>query len=100
MTSHAGRQRDGGKVELADIELRDKVNHAVEKGRFLLMPQVPAKTGKQTVRSDMIAPILDPSGCFGVLYIDNGQEDESYSLSDLDYLMLLTIHTSAIVENF
>jgi GAF domain-containing protein len=48
----------------------------------------------------MIAPIIDLSGCFGVLYVDNAGEKRYYTLSDLDYLMLLAIHTAAIVENF
>jgi hypothetical protein len=34
------------------------------------------------------------------LYVDNAMDHEHYSLSDLDYLMLLAIHTAAIVENF
>ena len=50
--------------------------------------------------SAMIAPIIDLSGCFGVLYVDNVGENRYYTLSDLDYLMLLSIHTAAIVENF
>jgi len=48
----------------------------------------------------MIAPIMDPSGCFGVLYVDNAGEKQYYTLSDLDYLMLLAIHAAAIVETF
>jgi GAF domain-containing protein len=48
----------------------------------------------------MIAPIMDPTGCFGVLYVDNSADQGPYALSDLDYLMLLAIHTAAIVENF
>jgi hypothetical protein len=43
---------------------------------------------------------MDPKGCFGVLYIDNAPGRAPYNLSDLDYLMLLAIHTSTIVENF
>jgi GAF domain-containing protein len=48
----------------------------------------------------MIAPVTGASGCFGVLYIDNDRTQEQYSLSDLDYLMLLAIHTAAVLENF
>ena len=100
MTSHAGRRHDGGKVELGDIELRVQISHAVDEKRFLLLPQVPAQRAKHRIRSAMIAPILDPSGCFGVSYVDNSEAQEGYGLSDLDYLMLLAIHTAAIVENF
>jgi GAF domain-containing protein len=48
----------------------------------------------------MIAPIMDPTGCFGVIYVDNALEQQPYTLSDLDYLMMLAIHTAAILENF
>jgi hypothetical protein len=43
---------------------------------------------------------MDPTGCFGVLYVDNAMDHEQYNLSDLDYLMLLAISTAAILENF
>jgi hypothetical protein len=100
MTSHAGKGRDGKPVDLGDIELGEKVGRAIDEGRFLLVPQVPAGERKQGPQSAIIAPIMDPSGCFGVLYVDNSKGDESYTPSDLDYLMLLAIHTAAIVENF
>ena len=41
----------------------------------------------------MIAAIIRSAGCFGVLYVDNAMADDHYSLSDLDYLMLLAMHT-------
>ena len=48
----------------------------------------------------MIAPVAGEGGCFGVLYIDNDKAHSPYDISDLDYLMLLAIHTSTIIENF
>lgn len=100
MTSHAGKKQDGKAIDLSEIRLHDKVNHAVEKGEFLLLPQAAGQVGGDPFRSAMIAPLIDPDGCFGVLYIDNAMDQEPYSPSDLDYLMLLAIHTAAIVENF
>ena len=108
MTSHAGRRRDGQTVDLSEIKLNERITEAVDEKEFLLLPQAPTQTedegprlaGTQKIRSAMIAPIMDPAGCFGVLYIDNAADQERYSLSDLDYLMLLAIHTAAIVENF
>jgi len=98
MTVHVGKSRDGGTLELAEIQVHKKVSQAIEKQEFLLLPRVPSQDGKPC--SAMIAPIIDPSGCFGVLYVDNAGEKQHYTLSDLDYLMLLAIHTAAIVENF
>lgn len=100
MTSHAGKSSDGRVVEFIEIEVKDKVTHAVDNKEFLLIPQVSSLTGAGEPRSAMIAPIMDPTGCFGVLYVDNQTDDRPYALSDLDYLMLLAIHTAAIVENF
>ena len=52
------------------------------------------------IHSAMIAPVMGQAGCFGALYIDNDMSHEHYTLSDLDYLMLIAIHTAAILENF
>ena len=98
MTVHAGKSRDGGVLELGQIKVHKKISQAIEKQEFLLLPRFPLQDSKPC--SAMIAPIIDPSGCFGVLYVDNAGEKRYYTLSDLDYLMLLSIHTAAIVENF
>jgi hypothetical protein len=98
MTTHAGRSRDGNMLELGGIKLHKKITHAIENQEFLLFPRVTSQEGY--AYSAMIAPIIDPAGCFGVLYVDNTGEKQYYTLSDLDYLMLLAIHTAAIVENF
>lgn len=99
MTAHAGRQKDGKPVELDAIRLRDKVTQAVEKRQYLVLPRVAAEIEQEEkIRSAMIAPILRPSGCFGILYVDNSIDQGHYSLSDLDYLMLLTIHTAAAMR--
>ncbi|MHC4325800.1 MAG: hypothetical protein ACYSUX_16140 [Planctomycetota bacterium] len=55
---------------------------------------------KERIRSAMVASIMRPTGCFGVLYVDNAMVHEHYSLSDLDYLMLIAMHTAAILKRF
>ena len=100
MTCHTGKRRDGQAVQLSDIKLNEKINQVTEEKQFLLFLKTPAQTREEKIRSAMIAPIIDPAGCFGVLYIDNDMAHEHYTLSDLDYLMLLAIHTAAILENF
>lgn len=100
MTSHAGKAIDGKALGLGEIALNEKITHAVEKGQFLLFPKVSTRSKEQGVLSAMIAPVMDPTGCFGVLYMDNAEDHPPYNLSDLDYLMLLAIHTAAILENF
>ncbi|MFC1677547.1 FHA domain-containing protein [Planctomycetota bacterium] len=98
---HAGKRRDGSAVELSQIELNEKINQVVDSGKFLLMPRIPPQISpKQKIHSVIIAPIIGESGCFGVLYIDNDMAHTSYNMGDLDYMMLLAIHTAAIIKNF
>jgi len=100
MTCHAGKSRDGRGVNLSDLKLSEKITQSIETGQFVLLPQASSPTEENRIRSAMIAPIIDPAGCFGVLYIDNSMDHGHYNISDLDYLMLLAIHTAAIIENF
>ncbi|MHC4743156.1 MAG: FHA domain-containing protein [Planctomycetota bacterium] len=100
MTSHTGKTLTGESISLGDIALKEKITYAVDSSVFLLFPGLPAESEGAAVGSAMIAPILDPDGCFGTLYLDNARDKAPYTLSDLDYLMLLAIHTAAIVENF
>jgi pSer/pThr/pTyr-binding forkhead associated (FHA) protein len=99
MTSHAGKQREGRAVDLSEIRLSQRITQAVEKGEYLVLPRVSGQMEKiQKIRSVMIAPIMRPTGCFGVIYVDNSTDDENYGLSDLDYLTLVTTLTAAVLE--
>jgi pSer/pThr/pTyr-binding forkhead associated (FHA) protein len=99
MTYHAGKRRDGKTVELSQLKLGEKINQAVEKGLSMVMPRVAADLeDTERIRSAMIASIVSPAGCYGVLYVDNAMVHQHYSLSDLDYLMLLAMHTAAILK--
>ncbi len=101
MTCHGGRRRDGSPVQLSELQLSEKVTQAVEKGQFFVLPSVSAQLeSKERIRSAMVAAIMRPTGCFGVLYVDNAMIHEHYSLSDLDYLMLIAMHTAAIMKRF
>ncbi|MBN1806537.1 MAG: FHA domain-containing protein [Sedimentisphaerales bacterium] len=100
MTCHAGKCRDGHGVNINDLKLKEKINQSVETRQFTLIPKASAPTEENRIRSALIAPIIDPTGCFGVLYVDNSMDHEQYTLSDLDYLMLIAIHTAAIIGNF
>ncbi len=101
MTCHAGKRRDGKTVELNDIPLSEKVTQAVEKGQFLVMPRVSAQMeSKERIRSALIAAVMRSTGCYGVLYVDNAMIQDHYSLSDLDYLMLIAMHTASVMKKF
>jgi pSer/pThr/pTyr-binding forkhead associated (FHA) protein len=100
MSVHAGKAKDGTSVRLEQLKLADKINQVIDKKQFILIPRIPARGDEQPINSAMIAPIAGEGGCFGVIYIDNDTAHERYDISDLDYLMLLAIHTSTIVEKF
>ncbi len=100
MTAHGGRRHDGSRMQFADITCSDKITEAIEKKQFLLLPRMPVEIrDKQNINSAMIGPIISRDGCFGALYVDNDTAHEAYNLSDLDYMMILSIHTAAILKH-
>ncbi len=99
MTAHAGRSRDGRSLQLDAITLKSKIVEALDTSKFMLLPRLPAQR-QQGILSAIIAPIKGSAGCFGVLYIDNATGDESYNPGDLDYSVLLAVHTATILKNF
>jgi pSer/pThr/pTyr-binding forkhead associated (FHA) protein len=101
MSCHAGKKRDGNPVDLGKLKLQQKIGQAVDKGQFLVLPRVSAQLEEEeAIRSALIAAIMRPNGCHGVIYVDNGMKDKHYSLSDLDYLMLISMHTAAVMKKF
>jgi hypothetical protein len=55
---------------------------------------------KERIRSALIAAICSPAGCYGVIYVDNAMVHDHYTLGDLDYLMIVAIHTAAVLNKF
>lgn len=101
MTYHAGKRRDGQPVELGELMLADKINHAVERAQSLVLPRVAADLeSKERIRSALIATICGPAGCYGVIYVDNAMVHDHYTLGDLDYLMIVAMHTAAVLNRF
>lgn len=101
MTYHAGKRRDGQPVELGELMLADKINHAVERAQSLVLPRVAADLeSKERIRSALIAAIVGPAGCYGVIYVDNAMVHDHYTLGDLDYLMIVAMHTAAVLKRF
>jgi hypothetical protein len=101
MTYHAGKRRDGRPVDVGDLKLADKITQAVERGQSLVLPRVAADLEeKDRIRSALIAAICGPAGCYGVIYADNAMIHDHYTLGDLDYLMLVAIHTAAVLKKF
>jgi len=101
MTYHAGKRRDGRAVTLSDLKLNQKISQVAERGQSMVLPRVSAQVEeKERIRSALIVSIMRVNGCYGILYVDNAMMHDHYSLSDLDYLMLLAMHTAAVLRKF
>jgi FHA domain-containing protein len=101
MTYHAGKRRDGRPVDLGELMLADKINNAVERAQSLVLPRVAADLeSKERIRSALIAAVCGPAGCYGVIYVDNAMVHDHYTLGDLDYLMIVAMHTAAVLKRF
>ncbi len=99
MTAHAGRDRSGMSIEQASLEFNDKIGEAIDKKQFMLFifPRDLSIKKETQIRSVLIAPLLTPAGCFGVIYTNNTFRDDHYNLGDLDYLMLLGLHAASVI---
>lgn len=100
MTAHGGRRHDGSRMQFTEVACNDKITESIEKKQFLLLPRMPVEIrDKQQINSAMVGPIICKDGCFGALYVDNDMSHEHYNLSDLDYMMILSIHTAAFLKH-
>jgi adenylate cyclase len=107
LTCHGGITRGGSSVTLNDLVGRSLVKQAMKGETYVLLPNIvdAATTPESTLataehlRSAMAAPIMAPTGAYGVIYIDNGCDQAAYSQFDLDYLTLISTHVAALVEH-
>ncbi|MBN2132626.1 MAG: FHA domain-containing protein [Sedimentisphaerales bacterium] len=100
LAAHGGRTRAGETFDLLATALKDKVWQVLEDREFLLLTKTREAKGSQGSPSRMIAPLPGTVGNFGVLYVDNRSLGGPYRMSDLDYLMWLSIHVTAVIENY
>jgi len=94
MDLEGGRKISSETVKHADLMMPERIKEATEKKHYIIVPQLPR--GK--VRSVIIAPILNGKKCHGILYANNSSMHAAYTMADLDYLMLISIHAAAIME--
>jgi pSer/pThr/pTyr-binding forkhead associated (FHA) protein len=102
MTTQSGIGRDGKSIDFETLKINEKIDEAIANGEFLLFvfSRIPGQEDKTSVRSVLIAPVVSSAGCFGAVYVNNCFLDDHYNLGDLDYLMLLTMHTATVLERF
>lgn len=94
MDIEGGRKISSESVSLADLMMTDQIKVATEKNKYILVPQLP----RCKIRSVIIAPIINGKKCHGVIYANNSTMHGAYDMADLDYLMLISIQASALME--
>ncbi|MBN1816259.1 MAG: FHA domain-containing protein [Sedimentisphaerales bacterium] len=94
-TCQVGKRRTGQNLKLKDLVFQHFITEAMEKKEYILIPILPENRIYERIRSALIAPLLSPIGCHGVIYADNAVDDPHYSLNDLDYLILLAVQAGA-----
>jgi pSer/pThr/pTyr-binding forkhead associated (FHA) protein len=107
LTCHGGISRGGVSVTLNDLVGRSLVKQAMKGETYVLLPNIvdaatsPDSTlaSAEHLRSAMAAPIMAPTGAYGVVYIDNGSDQTAFSHLDLDYLTLVSTHVAALIEH-
>lgn len=99
MPVQVGKTITGTTVDIDQIEFKDRITEVLEKNYFLLITKVEGRYDKR-YQSLMAVPILSENGQFGVFYMDNLGNHPRFNHCDLDYLILLAIHTATVIENF
>ena len=93
-----GRQITREMVKRSDLVVQQTLSEAMDKGKFILIQQLPREISHNKLRSVIIAPIMRERECFGALYAANSGEHEHYTMEDLDYLILLSITAAARLD--
>jgi FHA domain/GAF domain len=95
-----GRKKTGQLVNLDDFMFSKHIKESVKKKKYVLVPLVPRDNNPQRIRSAIVAPIIHNNEYLGVIYADNALKKVHYSLTDLDYLMLLAVQTAVKINSF
>ncbi|MCD6393170.1 MAG: hypothetical protein J7M40_06650, partial [Planctomycetes bacterium] len=98
MDCQGGRRITREIIKRSDLIMQPNIAEAIEKHKCVLVPQIPREISQGLIRSAIITPIIRDKDCYGALYAANSRDHEHYTMSDLDYLLLIALHTAAIME--
>jgi GAF domain-containing protein len=107
ITCHGGCTRAGHQITLEQLLGKKIIKEALQSESYILLPNLadatsPADTNIDTLvylRSAMAVPIASPTGAYGIIYVDNGTDKNSYTHHDLDYLTLVGTLIAAFIEH-
>ncbi|UCD50645.1 MAG: FHA domain-containing protein [Phycisphaerales bacterium] len=100
LTVEGGQTQSGQPFSLTGTALNEKVGQVLESRKFLLLPHMKDSGVGDRVQSALMGPLVGGGGSFGVLYLESCRGHEPYAMSDLDYLMLLSVHVAAVLEYY
>ena len=98
MDCQGGRRMTRETIKRSDLIMQPNIAEAIEKHKCVLVPQIPREISQGLIRSAIITPIMRDKDCYGALYAANSRDHEHYTMADLDYLLLIAIHTAAIMQ--
>jgi GAF domain-containing protein len=76
------------------------ITDAMNRAEYTLIPLLPKDKQYERIRSGLIAPVESDAGCHGVIYVDNATNRKHFSLTDLDYLVLLAVQAGVMLSKF
>jgi pSer/pThr/pTyr-binding forkhead associated (FHA) protein/putative methionine-R-sulfoxide reductase with GAF domain len=95
-----GKSINGVSVKLEELVFSLKAKEALRNHQYILIPRLPLRTESDSkVNSAIIAPIMNGKECYGVLYADNSLDHERYGVSDLDYMIFVSLMAGALLKN-
>ena len=95
-----GRTNTGEYFELKHETIKKLIEQACQKRQYLLLSNITQQSSQPKRQSAIIAPILGSDRIFGEIYLESKPESVAFTMSDLDYAMLIAISLSVIIENF
>ncbi|HOK96395.1 MAG TPA: FHA domain-containing protein [Anaerohalosphaeraceae bacterium] len=98
MDIEGGRQITTEHIDRTDLAVPASLAEALAGNKYLLIHQLPRQIIARGIRSVMITPILTAHTCHGVIYVANSTDHPHYSLAEMDYLILLSIHVAYCIE--
>jgi hypothetical protein len=94
-----GRTDTGEFFELQGEAARKLIEQACDNQQFLLFSRDMQEAERMQVQSAIITPIVTDEETLGVIYLTSKLNQAPFTLSDLDYAMLLSINLGMILKN-
>ncbi len=107
LTCYCGKTKDGSHIALEGLMGRDLIKQSIQNESYILLPCFgdyfskydSSVTAITSIKSAMAAPIVSPTGIYGIIYLDNASDQQPYNHKDLDFLTLVSTQIAALIEH-